>query len=365
MSDQILQIEGTQPPRPGKVYEYFVNTVGGLEDAVLRDLKVHLKSFELIRVEPGRRIGRILFRYHRSPARLLELRSVENLFVLLGDVGGITPGRPGLLRIARQVASCDLIPAASLHDLLSGPKRAHGFHLTCTVGRDHRFSVSELYQVVDTVLGAKYEIYADNVPAPYRLHFRIGRKRGLFGLQLSERRLGERTYQAGRSDDLNPSLAYMMCIFAGVESRDVCLDPLCTDGVPLIEAALAFGANRLISGATEARLPLRTGENLEAAGLTAELGIWRDRRMDLADESVDKVITDLRSVRSGAQIQLAELISEITRVLKPRRKAVILTEDTEGVQQAVEESSGRLQIQKKVSIYLRGQRPSVFVLRRC
>ena len=87
--------------------------------------------------------------------------------------------------------------------------------------------------------------------------------------------------------------------------------------------------------------------------------------MDLADESVDKVITDLRSVRSGAQIQLAELISEITRVLKPRRKAVILTEDTEGVQQAVEESSGRLQIQKKVSIYLRGQRPSVFVLRRC
>ena len=364
MSDPILQIEGPPPPDPGKVYEYFVNTVGGLEDAVLRDMKVHLKSFELIRVEPGRRIGRILFRYHQSPARLLELRSVENLFVLLADVGGITPGRPGLLRIARQVASCDLIPAATLHDKLSGPKQAHGFHLTCTVGRDHRFSVSELYQVLDTVLGAKYEIHADDVPAPYRLHFRIGRKRGLFGLQVPERRLSERPYQNGRSDDLIPSLAYLMCIFAGVESRDICLDPLCKDGIPLIEAAQAFGADRLIGGATDTGLPARAGENLASAGLAAEITNWQDGRMDLANDSVDKVITDLRFIQSGTRLELAELISEIARVLKPRRKAVVLIEDTEGFLEAVEGSSGQLQIQKKVSIYLRGPRPSVFVLRR-
>ena len=367
LSDAILQIEGAKQPEPAKVRDYFVTTIGGLEDVALRDLKAHLKSFELIRVEPGRRSGRILFRYDRSPARLLELRSVENLYVLLGDVVGITPGRPGLLRAAKQVASCNLAPGVALHDKMHGTKTEHGFHLTCTVGKDHRFSASEMYQVLDTVLSTKYEVYADDVSVPYRLHFRTGRKRGLFGLQLSKSRLGDRPYRATKSpNDLEASIAYAMAVLGNVQPRDVCLDPFCKDAIPIIEASLGFGPSRLICSSPRGKLSDQAKANLEAAGLRAQYVGWRDQVMELPDGSVDKIITDLRTSEgnSSSGTITGQLFSEFARVLKPRRRAILFTEDEDGVQDALSNSGGRLGIQRRLRINLRGLRPSIFVMKR-
>ena len=367
LSDEILQIEGSKRDDPEKVREYFVTTIGGLEEVALRDLKAHLKSIELIRVEPGRRYGRIIFRYDRSPARLLKLRSVENIFVLLCEVVGITPGRPGLLRAAKQVAACDLVPAVALHDTLHGAKAEHGFHLTCTVGKDHRFSVSELYQVLDTVLSTKYDVYTEDVPAPYRLHFRTGRKRAVFGLQLSDRRLGKRDYLVkGVPGDLNASIAYTMAILGGVQSRDVCLDPFCRDPATLMEAGLGFGSSELAASTTEGASREQLKATMSAVGLDVQFASWKGARIDLPDQSVDKILTDLRSATHFAPFEriCGQMISEFARVLRPRRRAVLLTADEQAVRAAVVSSEGQFEIQKRLRINLRGLRPSIFVLKR-
>ena len=235
--NDFVDIDGVPPAqlRPDKVYDFYLTTVGGLEEVVERDLRYNLKGLSRTRIDSGGRLGRLFFRYERSPARLLDIRSSERIFAFLGSFRGVTVGQPGLVRIAERVLEADLVPAVALHDILHGPKEEARFSLTCTVSGDHRFSSSEVHQIVQTVMEAKYEVNPEEEGAPYRLHLQVLGKRALFGLELSGPDAEERQAQVPRS------LAYCMGLLAKVGERDVCLDPFPGDGSLMREIGNAFG----------------------------------------------------------------------------------------------------------------------------
>ena len=229
--EYVLEIENPPLPPVEKVHDFYVTTIGGMEDVVLRDLREQLKQITQVKVEKGRRIGRIFFRYKRSPQKLLELQSVENVFVLLADFGGVTVGQPGLLRIAKQVGKVDLIPAAVLHDILHGLKDQASFELSCTAGKGHRFSASELHHMVQAVLTMKYDLDPGN--EPYHLHLQVQGRRALLGLRLSHKEQSVRNYRLIQVDgDLPPTAAYCLSKLAQIRKHHVCLDARCGGGRP-------------------------------------------------------------------------------------------------------------------------------------
>ena len=254
----LLQIEGVETeksPDIEKVRHFFATTVGGLEEVALQDMKRRLRAIDQVRVERRQRHARIFFYYERSPRKLLELRCVDNLFVLLAMIRGVTVGRPGLMRIAEQVARADLIPGIALHDTLHGLKPDPWFKLTCTGGRSHRFSASELHQVVKTVVEAKYGIPTEGEGMPYSLHLHLDGKNAVLGLQLSPRRMRDREYRVENvPGGLESTVGYCMAFLARVEKRDVCLDPMCGSGTTLLEAGIAFEPATLLGGDMQAQV---------------------------------------------------------------------------------------------------------------
>ena len=368
--NELLAIEGDSRARPSveKVRDYYATTVGGLEAVALRDMKAQLKGLTNVRVEPGSRHGRIFFRYERSPRLLLGLRSVQNIYATLGVIHGVTPGKPGLLRLARGVADADIVPAVALHDVLHGAKVDPWVSLSCTSGKGHRFSASELHQVVQTVMWGQYEIPDRGEGPPYRLHLQVEGKRALFGMQVPLRRLQDREYRVGLpGGGLDATLTYCMAFLGRVEKRDVCLDPICGDGTSLVEAGMAFEPKLLLGGDADlARLA--AGRALAAASSQSlRLAALQADALPLALDSVDKVLCDLRGktpVPEQAQVVLSRYLTAFGRALRPRRAAVVLVDDSRGMDRALSECAESLTQLQRVPVHLSGQKAWICVLKR-
>jgi len=368
--DELLHIEGDTRPQPPieKVRDYYVTTVGGLEAVALRDLKAHLKGLSNVRVEPGSRHGRIFFRYERSPRLLLGMRSVQNVYALLGEIHGVTPGKPGLLRLARGVAGADIVPAVALHDVLHGPKESPWVSLSCTSGQGHRYSASELHQVVQTVVWGKYEIPDRGEGPPYRLHLQIVGRRALFGMQVPLRRMQDRDYRSGTSGGgLDATLAYCMAYLGRVEPRDVCLDPICRDCTTLVEAGLAFGPRLLLGGGAGFSVLAKGAALVAASEQALRLVALHAEDLPVAAGSVDKVLCDLRGrtpVPDQAQAVLSRYLTAFARALKPKRTAVVLVDDARGMNQALSGCSESFTQLQRVPVHLSGRKAWICVLKR-
>jgi hypothetical protein len=325
-----VDIDGvpTAQLRPRKVYDYYTTVLGGLEAVAEKDLRYHLKGLSKIRVDrEGGRQSRLFFRYERSPKQLLEIRSVERIMALIGIVGRITVGKPGLFRLAERILEADLASAVVLHDILHGEKEEARFGLACTVSGDHRFSSSEVYQIVQTVLEAKYDVIPEGEGAPYRLHLQVMGRRAVFGLELASPLPADHGVRVPRS------LAYCLGLMAKVEERDVCLDPYPVDGSLMRHVGELFGPKQVFQGVEE--------EGPE-------------------DGTVDRILTIPMSRDVAGNEE--EMLKGFARALAPRRTATVLVED----RKALEEAAGRapFEIMMKTPVRLRGRAHTAVVLRK-
>jgi tRNA (guanine6-N2)-methyltransferase len=349
-----------------KVYDYYATTAGGLEQVVLQDLRHHLRELRRVRVEPGRRHGRIFFHYERSPGRLLELRSVDNLFVLLGEHWGITTGGPALRQIAGQVAGVDLAPALALHHRLHGSASGDTLRLVCTVGGHHRFSAGQLFQAVHEVLGQHYRL-ADGTAETPCLQLQVLGRRALLGLQLTRRRLRDREYrQADHPGGLEATVAYCMALLAGVGRGDLCLDPMCGGGTTLIEAGLAFHPRFLVGGDLAPPALAAARQNAAAAGERLHLVRWQAGELPLADASVGAVLCNLpygKKVRAIGHDEVP-LLREMARVVRPGGRAVLLAGEGTAAVPFLEDAEGPFEIRQRLRLHLRGVSPFLYALRR-
>ena len=115
----------------------------------------------------------------------------------------------------------------------------------------------------------------------------------------------------------------------GARADELLLDPFCGTGGILIEAGLV--GVKAVGSDVQSMMVCGTQMNIGYYGLDCALLIQDARKLGLADESVDTVVTDLpygRSSRIQAQsyAQLrSEAIAEIYRVLKKDKRAVIIS----------------------------------------
>jgi len=349
-----------------KVYDYYVTTVGGMEEVVVRDIKDRLQGIRHLRVMRGQRHGRIFFHYERSPKRLLQLRSVDNVFALLAQVQGITTGKPGMRRIADQVARIDLKPAMALHDVLHGSRPDAGCRLVCTVAGRHRFSVGDLHRAIRGVLRSQWRVERETKSQAYILHVQVMGKTALLGLQLARRRLRDRPYRRmAVPGGLEATVAYSMAMLGEVKKGDVCLDPMCGGGTTLIEAGLAFRPQRLIGGDVSPASLAVARKNSRAARQAIDLVHWNANRLPLADASVDVLLCNLpygKKVKEVREASESPVIPELARVIRPGRRAVLMAADGPAMDLYLRGPNSPFALQQRLRLHLRGVSPFLYVL---
>tara|TARA_B100000315_G_C14399662_1_gene505862 strand:- start:171 stop:812 length:642 start_codon:yes stop_codon:yes gene_type:complete len=208
----------------------------------------------------------------------------------------------------------------------------------------------------------KYEVDLEEAERPYPLRLQVIGKRALFGLQLSDRTVRERTYRRIRVDgDPEPVLAYCLSLVLGIDPRDVLLDPRCGGATALVEIGLDNKVQALIGGDVYPEVLLAASANLQEALVRGHMMCFCATNLPFRDATVDKVVGSLLRRKGEPSPVLSKWVSEVRRVLKPGRRAVFLFDGHKQAREVIDEV-GAFEVLAEQTIHLRGKRPAVYLL---
>ncbi|WP_433871556.1 methyltransferase domain-containing protein [Saccharopolyspora sp. CA-218241] len=343
-------------------------TLRGLEDVAAEELT----GRDLGRVERTRH-REVWFTADRPDPRLLDLRTVDDLFLLadvVDDVGhtkrelarlaeAARTGEPG--ELLRTRARCGGVGTATAVDVAAsflGKRNYNRYDIEDAVGTE-----------IADALGLPYHSRrGGSAPPEGSLSFRVtieGTQAAL-ALRIGDRPLHRRPYkQASTPGTLHPPLAAAMALLAGTGPTDTVLDPCCGTGTLLIEAAdLGLGA-RLLGADHDPRALAAATANAATTG-TAATWLRSDAgRLPVATGRIDRIVSnppwDRQVAAHGSLAARPDRFHrEIRRVLSGSGRAVLLLHEAEAQRAAAEAAGLRVREVRPVSLF--GTHPSVVTL---
>lgn len=146
---------------------------------------------------------------------------------------------------------------------------------------------------------------------------------------------------------LRPELTNLLCLISNPQPIDVVLDPFAGSGAIPAESA-NFPHKKIISG-------------------DIKTGIDATKMADIADQSIDKIITDPPwGISVGTELDLpdfySKMLSEFHRVLKPQGLAVILIGKKELFEIVLAKFTDKFCMQKKYDILVSGKKAAIYIL---
>src|SRR5215207_5164534 len=271
-----------QSPIPNpQPQHYFARVTAGLEQLAWQDIE---------RRGDARLIGfghrRIDFAYTGTPATLLDLRGVDDIYVHAARLTGLDHTRASLARLTEKIAPLDLLPALEVCAAVRPISTAPTYRVTASHLGRRNYSRYDIESAVATALTGNLPwrfVLNDAEEQEPELDLRVLLEDdwALLGLRLGTLPLHRRAYKvASRPGSLKPPVAYCLGLLATLTPGDVVLDPTCGAGTILVEAA-ALAPSGVICGGDLDPSALATAQaNLQAAGihtvmieLTAELDL--------------------------------------------------------------------------------------------
>lgn len=312
-------------------------------------------------VERGYR--HVLFSYSGETAWLLELRTVDDVFVHVATWQGIDRPRSTLQQLRRLASLVDLEPAATTCEKVRPIPAVPSFSITASFVGKRNYSTDEIKSTVAEGIEAEYgwTYQSDDALADLNVRLFIEHQTALVGVRLGSTALHERSYKrAHQTGSLKPPVAAAIAALAGVAPGRRVLDPCCGVGTIPIEAALhgalARGGDQNLEALQGAR------ENAAAARVQVSFEHWDAQALPVDDGSVDCVVSNLpwgRQIVVDASLTLfyARCLAEMRRILLPNGCVVVLTNLPELMQ------CNGLKLEDQFEISLFGQTPSVARLR--
>ena len=342
---------------------YYLTVLGGLEDIAAAEVTERLPQAHLLE----QHYGRLFLRYGGPPQQLMALRSIENIFAHLADFDGQSPAEEGLEQVQRWAETVPLDGALATWTALHDAPDAPSFRVSAQRLGHHEYNSQQIAAAAGAGLCMATGGRVDLTGFDYEVMVEIEQERCLMGLRLSRRALHKRSRVTHGLAALNPTAAYAMCVLSDPTPDETVLDPMCGTATILIERA-ALGPATLIGSDARPRAIEDARMNLQAAQVTANLLQADARRLPLRTESVDKLLCNLpwgrRVMSRGSLSYLYEgFVSEMTRVLRPGGKAVLLTTRS-GLLVKLVTRTHKLRLVHARVIRLGGARPHLFIVRR-
>ena len=338
------------------IIEIFVITTRGLEPVSAGELAL-LPGVQV--VETAYR--RVSARIEGDLARLLRLRTVDDVFLPVGEWDGLVPQRAALDRIRAESLRLELKAAVEAIAGLRDVGANISFSVSVNFVGRRNYSAEEIKTLVAEGVAGRYGWgYGDENRTSLNLRVFIEHERAWLGLRLSAHPLHDRLYkQAHISGSLKPPVAAAMLMLAEPHPAATVLDPFCGAGTIAIEAGLVGLVPLAFDH--EASALAAAAENARLAGVSLRLGQVDARRLALGSGSVELLAANLPW---GRQVPVSDPVgdfyrqvcAEIERVLVSGGRAVLLT----NLPQLL--SFERLTLHRQVEISLFGQAPSILVV---
>lgn len=337
--------------------------VKGLNSVAEAELKEKLKDFVILRQERGF----IFIDYNGHPRRLLDLRSIEEIFYVLIDEAGFTRSRSTLSTLEEKMKFASFERGLDYHaQLYSKAKRTTFRVFTHLYGR-FNFRRIDLDKVVSRTIALKFNKWkATHGDAKIEFDVRLF-KSGELILSL---RLSNKDFKEGKDekialpDDLKPTVAYAMIRLSQPRETDIFLDPFCGAGTILMERSLTGPAAKII-GYDQDKNVIEMARANCAGRKNIELAIAEAQKFPLPDSSVDAIVTSPTGGPTQAKdkIFFSNFLSEAKRLLKSGGQLVVLSGDMVGFEAALKEAAATFELKQKTDINLLGEEARIWELK--
>jgi 23S rRNA G2445 N2-methylase RlmL len=329
-------------PRPALPPCYAV-VQPGLEPVAAEEIERDLGG-EVRKTGPGF----VVFRVGEIDARLLRLRTTEDVFLLAWGTDQLTYRAEDLEKIRRWTArEADWANLLRLHHQVTPrPRGKPTYRLIAQMEGQHGYLRRDARRALALGLAGKFPASwrpaEENAAVEFWLT--IDGATAVCGLRLSDRTMRHRTYKLEhRPASLRPTVAAALVRLAEVRPRHTVLDPMCGAGTLLAERLAAAGEVRggcvpvwggdLDQGAVRA-----AAVNLRRVG-PALLARWDATRLPLGSAEVDRVLCNPpfgKQLSSPEEVGplYASLVRECDRVLRPGGQAVLLVGAAEALRAA-------------------------------
>jgi tRNA (guanine6-N2)-methyltransferase len=292
--------------------------------------------------------GFVVFRSPHVDARLLELRTVEDVFLLAWGTDKLTYRAEDLDKIRRWTErEADWARLLQLHHTIRPkPKGKPTFRIVTQMEGHHGYLRRDAGKAFTKGLAGKFpdswKPAEENAAVEFWLT--IDEATAVSGVRLSDRTMRHRTYKLEhRPASLRPTVAAAMVRLAEIKPRHVVLDPMCGAGTILAEHLAAIADIRAekpaaLGGDLDPGAVRSAGVNLSRMG-EARLTRWDAAQLPLPDDSVDRIVSNppfgkqLGSPESVGPLYRAAL-QEYNRVLRANGRSVLLAADAAAVRTA-------------------------------
>lgn len=352
---------------------YYAHTMPGLERVAGNEIWGRLqgasvKGFRTVR----NKNGLVLFDYAGDPRNLLELRTTEDVFVLMAHVHKVAQGYQGLSAVHETLRRAPTVRSAlSVHKQATDakPKSHLSFRVISRMASSQPFRRIDLQRRVEKALqkrrpipwhrvdsGEDVEVWANLIGSEF-----------ICGLRLSDPSMRHGEYKTAHVPaSLRPSVAGAMVRLSQPQRDDVFLDPMCGAGTILIERGLAEWHSLLLGGDIDDEALQAAAENMGPRHKPRQLFRWDACRLPLRPHSIDRIVCNPPfGEKSHSQRSLPALyksfFKEVGRVLKPGGIAVILTSKTRLFKSVLKEAPA-LEIIRDQPLQILGKKAIIFVI---
>lgn len=350
---------------------YFATVTAGLEQLVWHECARQLPGACLLGF--GHRCVHVAY---AGPAEdLLRLRSVDDVFVYIGELEAIGSTRASLPALRDQVSGFDLEPALKLCRSVRSFADQPSYSITASFVGARTYSRYEIANAVSQGIADLYDWeYVENRPeshAEHDLDLRVilEGEQGLVGLRLGSHPLHRRRYKlVSRPGSLKASVAYAMAFLVDLQPHERIIDPCCGVATIAIEAGRRVHPRPALASDISREALEAAHTNAQSSAFAPLLFAADASRLPLPDASIDAVLSNLPfgrqvAVEGDLSANYSAILQEQARILRPEGRAALLTDGGSAFMQALQ-TVPTLRLTGAHQISLFGAHPHIYVLRR-
>jgi tRNA (guanine6-N2)-methyltransferase len=314
------------------------------------------------------RRGRVTFPAPVDVRQALSLRAADRIELLLARVEDLPVSRAGLDALEALGPSLELHEAGRMAAEALGVTGPTTFRVTGERRGAHAFTSMEAAAALGAgiVAATGWRVRMTGFALDVRLA--IDGADAWVGIALHRDELHRRHGPPLGPAPLRCTVAHALLRMLAPRPGERIVDPMCGSATLPIELALAWPGCHALGGDLDGRALDRAEEAVARAGARVSLARWDARRLPLPRGSVDGVVCNLPfGTRVGSHRRNQHLypgfVRELTRVLRPGGRAVLLT----GERRLVERLAGRdrlLSVASEVAVELSGKGAVVFTVLR-
>lgn len=314
----------------------------------------------------------IRFQLDELKTELLDLGSVDDVFLACGVIDDVGHTRAALSALAQHLNSINFVETFSaLKRIRKLPNKPNFDVVASFLGRRNY----NRYEIEDTAADAirrltewrytpQRETKSDRLDLSFRIH--LSGSEAIIGARLTSAPLHRRTYKTeSRTGTLHPPLAFAMAMLANLSKNQKVVDPFCGVGTILIEA-LQLEPQVSASGVDIDDDAIRKAISIaETANKVIDFSVGDAGHLPFTDREIDRIISNPpwgRAVEVAGSLRIARdsFFEELQRIISTEGRIVLLMDSAAESQAAMERSGFKVLLHMQVSLF--GTWPEVLVL---